>query len=726
MSRKGILIIFLCAIIFATGFILRVESVNLTGIPSSEQAYYHDQNGLPYMYEMDSYYNYRLTRNYIEHGYIGDIKVNGKNWDLHSHYPPGVEMNYPPVIVYVAAFFYKVVNLFANVPLIVTCFWLPAFVGPISGIIVYLFVRRFTNEYGGFAAGLLVVTVPFYFLRTIPGWFDTDMFNVLFPILIMWFIVEAISNENPKKSSFSAVLAAFATAIFSIAWNGWSYVFYIILGSFMVYMVLFKAISLRKSQDFHLKSTLKIFLIYLLTTITFLFFLGTLVKLLAPLSFLRITVHTTWPNINVSVSELVKPSFEEFLSALGLVFFTGIFGFIWILRVLINEKLRKQQLPNFKWFFYVLLIIWTVIGLFSLKYGSRFIILLIPPRIVSSGVMVGICVEYFKILKHNPKFKIFQIKKASVIILTILLIMMAIPSALSDLKDVPILKHSVNDYMMDASAWLNQNTTNETVIFSDWSYGHFFTASADRPFSIDGGSTNTPRAYWIYKAFSTDNETLSLGIFKMIATTGDLGYLTLDNYTKNSTKTAEIMNSILGLDKNSALNVLTKNYNLSTDQAVKIVNITHPDNSRPFLVLTYNDMLNDGYWNFFFGEWNFTTLKGYDCTYSHGNITGSSKHFETTNGVTIDPETGTAKWYGEVPYSLITVEKGVVKETYLNINSDNCIVLQMDTKQDLVISKEFENSTFIKMVLERNNMTYFNRVYENEAVSVWEPKMINY
>ncbi|MEN6552307.1 MAG: STT3 domain-containing protein, partial [Methanobacterium sp.] len=143
MSRKEIAITITCIlIIFALGFILRVESTHLIGLSMDEKGYYQDQYGLPYMYEPDSYYNYRLTKNYVEHGYIGDVKLDGKNWDIHSHYPPGVEMNYPPLIVYIATFFYKFVNAFVNVPLIVTCFWLPAFIGPISGVIAYLFVRR--------------------------------------------------------------------------------------------------------------------------------------------------------------------------------------------------------------------------------------------------------------------------------------------------------------------------------------------------------------------------------------------------------------------------------------------------------------------------------------------------------------------------------------------------------------------------------------------------------
>lgn len=720
MSKKEIAIIFLCvSIIFTLGFVLRVESTHLTSIPSYEKAYYQDQYGLPYMYEPDSYYNYRLTRNYVEHGYIGDIKLNGKNWDLHSHYPPGTEMSYPPLIVYIAAFLYKFMNLFLTIPLIVTCFWLPALMGPLSGVVAYLFVRRFTNEYGGFAAGIFAVTAPFYFLRTVPGWFDTDMFNVFFPILIIWLIIEAVSTRNPKKSVIFAILAAFSTALFSIAWNGWSYIFYIIILSFLGYMLLCKVIPLKKSKDFHIKSTLSVFLVYLSTTMLLLLLSGTLAGLLAPFSFLRVAVHSTWPNINVSVSELRKPSLEEVVSGVGPAFFGGIFGLLLIFRVLINKKLKKLFLDRMTWLFYLILILWTIMGFISVKDGVRFIMFLIPPLVIISGIMVGLTVDYVSILKESQRSSIKENKKLITTISLFVLLIVTVPAILDVSENTLILQPGINDDMADAATWLNQNTSNDTVIFSYWSYGHFFTVFADRPFSVDGGSTNTPRTYFVDKAFATDNETLAKGILRMIATNGDKGYLTLDNYTKNSTKTAEILNNILGVDKGSALTILTDKYGLSLNQAQNILNFTHPEHTRPFVILTYGEMIKKGYWAFYFGDWDFNAMKGYDITYSYGDLNLSKNYFKTTNNVTMDQKTGTVKWNRRIPYVIITVKNGFIKKQYLNGSSNICVILQMDSKQDVVLNKQFENSTFVKLVIERTNSTYFKMAHENKDVSIY-------
>ena len=118
MVKKRIIInLILIILIFLIGFLIRIDSVNLHGIPDSEKSFFQEENGFPYMYDMDSYYNYRLTQNYLDHGYLGDLKINGTNWDSYSYFPTGRSAEYPPLIVYLTAFFYKLVNLFATIPL---------------------------------------------------------------------------------------------------------------------------------------------------------------------------------------------------------------------------------------------------------------------------------------------------------------------------------------------------------------------------------------------------------------------------------------------------------------------------------------------------------------------------------------------------------------------------------------------------------------------------------
>ena len=83
---KGIIIvIILMAIVFA----LKAPAADLGILDDDGKALYTDASGLPYFSEMDSYYNYRLTNDYVDHGYVGDEIVNGSEWDMHRYAPDG-------------------------------------------------------------------------------------------------------------------------------------------------------------------------------------------------------------------------------------------------------------------------------------------------------------------------------------------------------------------------------------------------------------------------------------------------------------------------------------------------------------------------------------------------------------------------------------------------------------------------------------------------------------
>ena len=175
----------------------------------------------------------------MNHGYLGDTKINGTNWDLHS------------IILLVGSCIYSsnclsncaylpVRKYFFNVPLTNVAFWTGALVASLAVIPAYLFIRRITNDYGGITAGVLVGLAPFYFSHTFAGFFDTDMFNMILPILTVWFFVESIRTDNMRNRTIFAVLSAISMLLFSLAWQGWIYIFYLLILTSIVYLLVSK------------------------------------------------------------------------------------------------------------------------------------------------------------------------------------------------------------------------------------------------------------------------------------------------------------------------------------------------------------------------------------------------------------------------------------------------------------------------------------------------------
>jgi len=695
------------------------------------------------MYELDSYYNYRLTENYLDHGYLGDAIIKGVDWDLHSYYPPGVPIDYPPLIVYLTAFIYKFINLFGDVPLLVICFWLSAFIAPLAGIAAYFFVGRLTNQYGAVTAGILTVTIPYYFVRTVPGWFDTDMFNLLFPFLVVGFFFLALDSINKpgKKALIFSSLTAVFMFLFALAWNGWQYLFYLIVIFWAVYILVTK---LRGGMvKNHLYNLILFFAGTLILVGVFTGLINIFKLAYSPIQLLNLSTGSAswadWPNLYISVSELTKPSLESIVSRIGIALFAGLFGLVWTFRILLNDKLSQKFLKRINWMSFWFLVLWTIAGFVALNNGERFMIMLIPPLVVSTGIMIGICIEYLGLLKNSQKINIFKrnpyILKVFSILIVILIVLPGIWASGTSFNLIP----GTNDDIWAASIWINNNTSNNTVVIGDWNNGHLYTAIADRPVLEDGRmgyietlpvrnfddlfpykdkSPSISRDYWINKAFSTDNESLSVGIMHMLSTSGDQGYITLDLYVGNTSKTVDIMNNILGLDKESARNLLLNNYNLSSDQADEVLKYTHPENPSPMVVVTNDKMIGVGYWIFTFGGWNFTEKSSKNYIYSVGTVNMTSDFLNSTNDVFMDFKTENLTWENETPYFVEFIDNGTSVKRYVDPSSDFGVFI-IDHKKVVVLDKQFENSIFTKLVIEKSNSTIFKHLFYSNKAVVW-------
>ena len=229
---KGIILIL---IILAIVFALKAPAADLNMYDDQGKALYTDASGLPYFSEMDSYYNYRLTNDYVEHGYVGDEMVNGSEWDMHRYAPDGNLIDYELGIVYVTSWLHDTVNNFFNADYSVKeiAFWTGAVISTLCVIPAFIFSRRLTNDYGAIVATLIIALAPNYFSHTFPGFFDTDMFYYIFSLFFVFFFVESIRSENWIWKILFAILSIVSIGIFSTQWTGW--IFYVaMMGLFAV------------------------------------------------------------------------------------------------------------------------------------------------------------------------------------------------------------------------------------------------------------------------------------------------------------------------------------------------------------------------------------------------------------------------------------------------------------------------------------------------------------
>ena len=230
VAKSVIIILILLAVVFA----LKAPAADLNAFSLDDKGEYVDSSGLPYFSEMDSYYNLRLTEDYVDHGYVGDEKVNGSEWDMHRYAPTGNQINYELGIVYVTSYLHDLATqYFGDMSVREVAFWTGAIISTLAVIPAYIFSRRLTNDYGAIVATLIIALAPNYFAHTFPGFFDTDMFYYIFSLFFIFFFVECIRTRNIILKVVYAVLSILSIGLFSQSWTG--YIFYVgLMGIFAV------------------------------------------------------------------------------------------------------------------------------------------------------------------------------------------------------------------------------------------------------------------------------------------------------------------------------------------------------------------------------------------------------------------------------------------------------------------------------------------------------------
>ncbi len=767
-KSKPIIIIIL---LFILAFSIRADAVNINGIPQDYKSLFQDQNGLPYFSEMDSYYNYRITQDYMNHGYSGDTIQNGTPWDLHSSYPSGRSAAYPPLIAIITAFVYKLVNSFANVPLNAVAIWLAPFVASLAVIPAYLFVRRLTNDYGGITAGILVGLTPWYFIHTYAGFFDTDMFNMIFPIVVAGFFILSILAKDIRTRTIYVITSAISLLVYSAAWEGWPYMFWLVISTALVYILvsnyLLKMKTIKPIKEYSSKTKWFLDQPALFSLVVFAILGAVLLSIyLGPSGFINslniigatqlqsAVTGTSYPNIYVSVGELQVPSISEVVGEVGgiLPFALGILAIpllLWKLKPentkkentkrantipkrkskprkrtkkpkteVIEEKIEKHNVivdphvletkKNYL-LYAVLFAIWLIGTGIQLKQGSRFLEQFALPIALGAGVFVGLIVPYFAKYIKNARYCTLAVLA--------LIALVAVSPVYGAYSSANSIAPGTDDSMYNSMLWVKNNTAQNTVLTSWWDFGHLFTAIGDRPVTFDGGSQNTPRAYWVGKALSMSDENLSAGILRMLTSSGDQGYLTLENYTHDTGKSVEILDKILPVDKQTAQTILTSQYNLTPQQAQDVLQYTHTDNSAPHELILSSDMIGKASVWTYFGNWNFQNNRGQSYLYSAQQAVTQQVNGTTVigaqNGVVAQingTKISAGIQYSQnnqtqilEPHKLIVVQNGNIVMNQLVSNSSPYSILlinQNGTYIAVAMSKELEDSMFTRMFFE--------------------------
>ena len=595
-----------------------------------------EEDGLPYLTDMDSYYHVRLLDNYLSKGMFGDvIKEDGTVWDLHSFSPEGRSAEYQPGIIWTTAFVHRL----SGISLRILEYRLMAFLAAFAALAAYLIGVRISGLSCGLTAGILTGCGPQFALRTCYGRFDTDVFIIVLELCLILTMCEALRAKKRGKRILFVLLFASSAILYSLCWMPRYAILFtcLTLGGGVLYAGFEWLIEWKRNKK-KSSGSLKqewitlagMGLAVLISQILF-FGLDLFSDIRSAFSFTNEAAKGSeaFPNLFVSVSELGKTSlFPENLSKIlsgyaagespsavngvgGLIAFAcAVFGLILLVRLALPGK--KNRTPEEKRKIYSLyawvLGVWFFAGLFLLGYGIRFIEHLSIPVGLLAGSLIGWLFQNSLQVREREGFgfKVEEVFPLALIPALILLPACLIPCVSGAYAACADARPSVSDASAKAMRFIRENSSGEdALIESWWDMGYFYESASDHPCLWDGGSQNWMRGLLVARALVSDDLAFSQKILVMLAENGNAALEEMMEYADAKTA-ADLLFDALAANREEAIVLLQNGLGIEEEKASLIEAMIHPEKTREiYLIITYTMTRQIG-WYEYFSNWDFS------------------------------------------------------------------------------------------------------------------------
>lgn len=620
--------------------------------------YQENSNTYTFLGDLDSYFYLRRARNIVDKGMPCDEIRDGVCIDNHMIAPIGTLSGYD-MHAYGTAYLYQIMHfLNPKINLMQSAFMLPTLIAILAVIGAFFLGRKLLNDAAGFFSAMLIAVSPMILSRTMGS--DTDIWNITFPLFIIWAFLEAFEAKTWIKITILISVAGLLIGMFSFAWGGYWYVFYFIIAALLGYISFeiiksyIKHRKLAKTFNKELSGAVIMLGLLVLTSIIFVSAFNSLdffrVTMIAPFNFATginvAALEDLWPNILTTVAELndadintivtqtsfgirilfsiallgiiltmvkKKPDFKEYIligsSALLYIFLTSVSGVsidsklfiaLLILPVLIAGIFLLRGKDNeIDVKPALILTIWFIGMIYTSLTGVRFIVLLIPAFCMALGYAFGYIFQYLNRL-FNESWH--MPRSISIIVTFLLLCLILITPIQQGIATGKSFMPSMTKGWWDSLTGIRDKSAPDAIITSWWDFGHWFKYVADRQVTFDGASQYPALGFWVGKSLRTNSENETVGIIRMLNCGSNNAFVEVNKRFNDTEKSQNIVGDMIVMSKNSAEKYL-KEYGFNDDEIAKILALTHC-NPRESYFITSEDMVGKaGVWAHF-GSWD--------------------------------------------------------------------------------------------------------------------------
>jgi dolichyl-diphosphooligosaccharide--protein glycosyltransferase len=497
-----------------------------------------------YFNEYDPFFWYRISEYIAKNGYAAYFTWH----DTLSWFPQGrnIALSSYPGNPFSAVFIYQLLNAVQlQVSLFSVAMYFPVFMASIVCLLAYFFGKDFGGKATGIFTALFMAISPSYLSRTVAGFFDTENIGIFGMIATPFFFLRSIRKENTLLKSVIYAVAGGLTMGYAFAsWGASRYIsslmlLYIgvmlVLGkverrhiiSYSIMMivgfliaipiprlglsyvmnienlaalgaigllVIYEAIKTRMPESQARLVTVGLVVVGIAAIIILPYFgignpiIGKWAKVINPFADAN-ALYT-------SVGENKVSSWDVFFSDFGVTIFLAVLGAYLILKEGGEEKL------------YMLIFFLTSVY-FTGTVVRLSLILAFPASLLAAYAMVRLIGSFRPVIMKKEetqskrrKAQAFVVSKGLSIVFIVLLVGSLIPHAINASSSAtspgPLVYSGVpvqiggkyaTDWI-DALAWINANTTKDSIICSWWDYGYWIETMANRTTLADGSTMN--------------------------------------------------------------------------------------------------------------------------------------------------------------------------------------------------------------------------------------------
>jgi hypothetical protein len=410
------------------------DPAHLAGATAEYQSRYRTALGLPYAYDLDSYY------------YLAEAERGS--------------LNNPLAAVYGLAY-RSVRTLISHATPSDAVFFLPLLFGLLTLASFFFLARHVTgNVEAALYAGLVLALHHRFFAGTAAGMADNQSINLLFSVLFFLFFLLAADKWKAgaaKHAAVFGVLALLVFVLFAFTWQGAVHVIAVLI----VAAAAHKAVLLAKQRAW-----LRIgMLVLALAGLAWLFSttaLGRVVR--GYLGFIPRSAHAA------SIAELYGGDAVLFAIVLGGWSVLVIAMVAWI--ALAGKNARE---PSFNW---LVVLAWFALLGFATYQAVRFTYYVLPP----TALLVGVTVRHLAV-QARARFRSRSGHAAVALAALAVIGLLTLPLLVRTQHAMRPLMHNG---IIGMGSVIEGRTSPETRIVSWWEYGHLWNYAAKREPYLDG------------------------------------------------------------------------------------------------------------------------------------------------------------------------------------------------------------------------------------------------